>query len=98
MPAGNTDYRARAAIAAGGGAYTRKIVLPVANRAAGHSAEFLVALPASVNPTVEIRDADASGTVLFTMTGDAAVARNFAVRAVFTELAAWEVFDAREIL
>lgn len=98
MAAGKTEYRARATISAGAGAFTRKIALPITNRVAGHLAVISLRLPASANPTAEIRNVDGSGTLLFTIAGDAAAARNYLVTLAYTELGAWELWDAREIL
>lgn len=76
--AGNTDFlfgtNARVALtqftaSAGTGAYTRTITLTTAGREEGDTARVVVAVAASDNPTVEIRNATSGGTLLRTFSG-----------------------------
>ena len=78
--AGNTNLSKAAAVekysvylvsaGAGAGGYTRTLALTIANAGAGDLAKIRVDFAARVNPTVEIRNATADGTLLFSaMTG-----------------------------
>lgn len=79
--------------AAGGGAYSHKVVLPVTNRAPGDIIDVLYTQPNSTNPTVVFRNADASGTVLLTVSG----AVNKVATASFRfNGTAWKLVDARQ--
>lgn len=55
--------------AAGSGAYTHVVYFPVASRLAGDEVLVRVRMPASANPTIELRDATSGGTLLQTITG-----------------------------
>lgn len=71
--AGNFMRLFNVSATAGGGAYTATVTLLAANATAGCVATVSIALPASVNPTIEVRNLTAAGTLLGTAlsTGDA---------------------------
>jgi hypothetical protein len=58
---------------AGAGTYTATFPIPDANRAAGDAEIVHIHFAASTNPTIEIHDNTAGGTLLFTWTGDGTV-------------------------
>lgn len=55
--------------AAGAGAYTHVVYFPVADRLAGDEVVVRLKMPASANPTIELRDATAGGTLIKSWTG-----------------------------
>jgi len=61
--------------AAGAGAYTSIVVLSADNHLAGDTAEVVISLPASANPTITVRNATAAGTVLLTVANAGGTAR-----------------------
>lgn len=78
-------------VSAGSGSYTAKLVLPVVadklgsgtmTPPAGHEVILSLAMPASTNPTIEIRNSSGSGTVLATFTCSA-TARTVLLHAAF---------------
>lgn len=83
--AGNTDLSKAAAteiqstytlaVGAGSGSYTRTLTLTTTNCANGDTAFVTLSMPASANPTIEVRDATSGGTLLcsFPGSGDATV-------------------------
>jgi hypothetical protein len=85
--AGNTNAAAvsslnrrllvEATIGVGAGAFTRTITLQTTNAQAGDEREIVIAMPASTNPTIEIRNATSGGTLLGTVPTDALVARSW---------------------
>lgn len=87
--AGNTDLAAATAqnrrrffevtIGAGSGAFTRTLAALTANAQSGDELEISVSMPASLNPTVELRNNTSGGTLLATVPTDAAVARVWSV-------------------
>jgi hypothetical protein len=89
--AGNTDIepetnsRHHAAVitaGAGAGGYTRTLALLTANRKRGDVALLRLSLPASVNPTIQVRNATSGGTLLATVAGLAS-GMDFAVVCIF---------------
>ena len=54
---------------AGSGAYTRTATLETTDCIAGDIVRVVVNMPASANPTIEIRNATSGGTLLYTITG-----------------------------
>lgn len=78
--AGNTDIetvadkRHHSAVLtadAGAGTYTHTLALLTADRQAGDVARLRLVMPASANPTIEVRDATSGGTLLATIVGAA---------------------------
>lgn len=90
-------YTITLAAAAGTGAFTRKLVLPVAGEREGALTLVRVEIAASANPAVEVRNATASGTVLWSQSGDAAQARNYLVILRYTAGAWVRFFQAEEL-
>lgn len=86
-----------ASVAAGSGAYTAKLVLDVTGRLIGQRIRVSVAMPESANPTVEIHDATAGGTLLATVPADASTARNYLYLAVF-DGSAFVLLASEEVL
>lgn len=79
--AGNTDitpavnsavHSVEATVTAGAGAFTRTVALLTANSSAGDTCKVHFTMPASTNPLVEVRNATSGGTLLCTITGEAA--------------------------
>lgn len=75
--AGSTDVSAAGGIApvsviasAGSGTYTYKLVLLTTGAPTGALVDMYIQVPASANPTIEVRNASSSGTVLHTVSGD----------------------------
>ena len=108
--AGNSDlicsagfpiHLGRVTAAAGAGAYTRKLVLPAVEDGGvdvldGTIWEARVEFAASLNPTIEVRNETAGGTLLWSRTPAAAVAENWSVR--FARIAgAWVSMGATQI-
>lgn len=62
---------------AGGGAYTHKLVLDTGNPVTGAVYRIAIDIVASVNPTIEIRNATGGGTLLDTVVGDAVDAQYY---------------------
>jgi hypothetical protein len=87
--AGNTDLPAATAqnrrryfevtVGAGSGAFTRTLAALTANAQAGDELEVSVTMPASLNPTVELRNNTSGGTLLATVPTDAAVSRTWSL-------------------
>lgn len=96
MEAPYRRHKSKLTPAAGSGAYTHVWYLPTSGRIAGDEEEILIELPASTNPTIEIRNATSGGTLLHSVTGIAS-ATNYIARCVFTG-SAWELFDVRQIV
>lgn len=97
MAANRRSYFGKIAPTAGAGTYTWARVLPVTNRRSGDRATILVLMPASVNPTITLRNATSGGTLLATVSPDAATARSYRLEAVFTG-SAWELWDFRQLV
>lgn len=79
--AGNTDvtpavnsasHGVVATVTAGGGAFTRTVALLTANSSAGDRCVIRFDLPASTNPTIQVRNATSGGTLLTTINSVAA--------------------------
>lgn len=78
--AGNTDvtpgansavHHVVATVSAGAGSYTRTVALLTANASAGDRVSIRFDMPASTNPTVQVRNATSGGTLLTTIAGEA---------------------------
>lgn len=78
--AGNTDVTPAAnsanhvvvaTVTAGGGAFTRTVALLTANSSAGDVVAIRFDMPASTNPTIQVRNATSGGTLLTTINGEA---------------------------
>lgn len=91
--AGNTNYALAATdilktvnlvVDGGGGVYTATQTLQTTNGTAGDHFRFILALPASANPTIEFRNATSGGTLLATVTGDGAGAQYATFDFVYT--------------
>lgn len=54
---------------AGAGAYTHVVYFPVADRLAGDEVVVRLKMPASANPTIELRDATAAGALIKSWVG-----------------------------
>jgi hypothetical protein len=54
---------------AGAGAYAHEVYFPTANRITGDEMVVRIRMPASVNPTINLRSATAAGTVVKTVVG-----------------------------
>ncbi len=67
-------------VSAGSAAYTATLTLQTTNAVAGAEISGTVAMPASFNPTIELRNATSGGTLLGTITGNT-VARTWNFRA-----------------
>ena len=65
--AGANQHNALITPSAGAGIYTRTVSILTANAANGTECELRIAMPASVNPTIEIRNATSGGTLLKTI-------------------------------
>lgn len=75
-------------VSAGVGAFTSKIILDTENAASGDIARAKLLMPASENPTIEIRNATSGGTLLYTLAGTGSA---FAATLTFTfNGTAWE--------
>lgn len=90
--AGNTDFAIAAgvrnsscnvAINAGSAAYLATISLLATNAVAGAIVVLQIAMPASLNPTIEVRNLTSAGTLLGTIYGHPTQARTWIVRARF---------------
>ena len=57
-------------VGAGSSQYTRVLALPVSNRNAGDRCIINFGIPASTNPTVEVRNATSGGTLITSIIGD----------------------------
>jgi hypothetical protein len=79
MPAGSIHHTVSASAAAGAGAYTHTFSIPVANRDAGDVVMMRFGLPASTNPTLEVRNDTAGGTLLTTITSAATASEAFGI-------------------
>jgi len=82
---------------AGAGAYIHTLTCPVTGIVAGDELLLLLELPASANPTIELRNATAGGTLLHSQTGNATISEYVSIRLVFNGTA-WEKHDAHHIL
>lgn len=89
-------FNVRIAPGAGAGAYTNKIVLPVADRVAGQECNMLILMPASANPTLEFYSTSIATTALLTIEPDAGVARSYSLAFKFNGTA-WELWDQHQI-
>jgi hypothetical protein len=69
--AGNTAHTALISPGAGAGPYTRTVSILTANAADGCRCWLRIEMPASANPTVEIRNATSGGTLLKSIPGNA---------------------------
>jgi hypothetical protein len=78
-----TGHRIKATIAAGSGVYTATITLLSTGRTAGDECRISMAFPASVNPTVQVRNASPTGAILWSYNPADAVARNWWANFVF---------------
>lgn len=56
-------------VGAGSGAYTRTVSLSATNAAEDDEIKIILSMPASENPTIEIRNATSGGTLLYTLAG-----------------------------
>lgn len=90
--AGNTNFTLAAGVrnsspdltvSAGSGTYTATLSLLATNAIAGSCVVIRVAMPASLNPTLEVRNLTSAGTLLATLLGHPTTARNWIVRARF---------------
>lgn len=90
--AGNTDFTIAAgvrnsscgvSVGAGSAVYIATLSLLATNAVAGAQAVLQVAMPASLNPTLEIRNLTSGGTLLGTLYGHPTEARNWTVRLRF---------------
>lgn len=82
-PANLRRYYSILNVAAGAGPYTHVVVLAGTGRQAGDAIELTLSIPNSVNPTIEVRDATAGGTLLLSLPGagrTAAIQRNVSFR------------------
>lgn len=80
--AGNTDLTKASevemvstyscSVGSGAGAYTRTLSLTTTNAENGDKAFVVLLMPASVNPTIEVRNATSGGTLLYTLEGTGA--------------------------
>jgi len=70
LPTNGLHHVAFLTASAGGGTYTRTVSLLTTNATTGDLITLRVDVAASVNPTVEIRNASSGGTLLTTFTGD----------------------------
>jgi hypothetical protein len=77
---------------AGTGTYTYKVVLITTGMTSGAIAEGKIITAASANPTVEIRNASTSGTLLDTIPGDSSNANTYHFEARFNGTA-WEKWE-----
>ena len=77
-----TGHRIKATIAAGS-AYTATIALPLSGRSAGDECRVSMAFPASTGPTVQIRNATSTGTIMWSYNPSDGVARNLWANFVF---------------
>lgn len=74
----------------GSGAYTHKLTLDNGKARDGSIFRVTIALPASANPTIEIRDETAAGTLLQTVAGDSDNATSFYFEAEYNaETSSW---------
>jgi hypothetical protein len=80
---------------AGSGTYTATFPIPDASRAAGDMETIHLHFAASTNPTIEIHDNTAGGTLIFTWTGDGTVT-DILAECRFNG-AAWYLHDAHFI-
>jgi photosystem II stability/assembly factor-like uncharacterized protein len=76
-------------VAAGAGAYVRTVSLLTTNRKAGDTVTLGLLMPASANPTVEVRSGSSSGTLLQSVTGEV-TGSDYHIHAVFNGVA-WEL-------
>lgn len=90
--AGNSDFTIASgirnsscsvAISAGSAAYLATISLLATNAIAGAMAVFQIAMPASLNPVIEVRNLTGAGTLLGTLYGHPTLARTWIVRVRF---------------
>lgn len=70
-------------VSAGSAAYTAALTLKNTSAVAGDEMELRIAMPASANATIEVRNLTSGGTLLLTVPIDSAVARTWLVRARF---------------
>lgn len=92
-------------VAAGAGAYTRNIILPQSVLGAdgsstvefslGDMVELRIEVAASANPTINLCH-NASGTILATINGEAAQARNY-IGTFRHDGTQWRVWDVRQV-
>jgi len=62
----------RLTVGAGSGTFTTTLSLLTADASAGDVWRIILAMPASVNPTIEVRNATSGGTLLYTLAGTGA--------------------------
>lgn len=79
-----------AIVAAGAGAYTRTLTLP----AAGRRVDIYLEMPASVNPTIEVRNETSGGTLLHSQAGEATARNLHLVFVRRTSATDWKKFGA----
>lgn len=91
-----TEHSLMATVDAGAGIYTATYSLKLTNAAAGDIINILFLLPASTNPTVEVHDDVAGGTLLFTYTSLIGGA-DVAFRGVY-DGAAWVKLNANAVI
>ncbi len=102
--AGNTDvttvsnaalHCVAATVSTGAGSYTRTVALLTTNASAGDMISIRFAMPASTNPTVQVRNASSGGTLLTTIAGEAGgvpvAASYFYTGSAWVELGAYHV-------
>lgn len=70
LPSNGVHHVAFITASTGAGTYTRTISLLTTNASTGDMIDIRLDMPASVNPTVEIRNASSGGTLLTTAVGD----------------------------
>jgi hypothetical protein len=86
----------RVTASAGGGAFTHKIVLPIADRVSGDRCEASVRMPASANPTISFHTTNDATSALHAIAPDAGAARFYFLLFVFNG-GLWELWDAHQI-
>lgn len=59
-------------VGAGGGAYTATLSLDTSSAVSGDIQRLILVMPASTNPTIEVRNASSVGTLLYTLAGTGA--------------------------
>lgn len=92
-----TEHSLIATVDAGAGIYTATYSLKLTNAAEGDIINILFLLPASTNPTVEVHNDVAGGTLLFTYTSLIGGA-DVAFRAVFSSGGAWVKLNANAVI
>lgn len=92
-----TEHSLIATVQAGAGAYTATYSLKLANAAEGDIINILFLMPASTNPTVEVHNDVAGGTLLFTYTSVIG-GTDVAFRGVFSSGGAWVKLNSNTVI